>query len=118
MGIGPYHLVTGIDRHIWIYYLGKTLGDQPQLIGEKEFTKNITEVQLNSDYYAIWSSTEIILQSIPAEKGNTQSTMSAIFPSILPALSDTIITAFILCREFLILASDVMYQQHRILTFY
>lgn len=108
MGIGPYHLVTGVDRHMWIYYLGKTLGDQPQLLSEREFTKNITEVQINADYYAVWSPPQLILQSIPVEKSNSQSTVLEIFPSALPALSDSIITSFILCREFLILASDVM----------
>lgn len=107
MSIGPYHLVTGVDRHIVIYYLGKTLGDEPQLIGERDFAENIAEVQINADYYAVWSPPQLALQSIPTEKGNNQSNVLQVFPNALPALNDAIITSFGLCRKFLILASDV-----------
>lgn len=107
MSIGPYHLVTGVDRHMLIYYLGKTLGDQPQLICERDFTENIAEVQINADYYAVWTPPQLALQSIPAEKNNSESSVLQIFPNALPALNDAIITSFGLCRKFLILASDV-----------
>lgn len=112
IGIGPYHLVTGVDRHMWIYYLGRTLGDQPQLLGERDFPKVISEVQINADYYAVWSPPELILQSIPNDKSGKSQAPSQIFPNALPALNDSLITSFVLCKEFLIMASDVKYLCH------
>ncbi|XP_039955569.1 WD repeat-containing protein 19 [Bactrocera tryoni] len=107
LAIGPYHLATGLDNHVWFYDLGKTLGDQPQLLSERDFPAPITDFGLNADYCAALCGPRLSLQAIVTDNPNVKDKLSQTFPTALAALNEAVITCFCLTQEFLIFATDL-----------
>ncbi|TMW48796.1 hypothetical protein DOY81_006124 [Sarcophaga bullata] len=107
LAIGPYHLASCVDRHVWFYDLGKTLGDQPQLLSERDFSQTIVDIKLNADYCAVLCPPQLILQAIVTDNPNVKDKLMHTFPSAVPTLNDAVITCFALTQEYLIFATDI-----------
>ena len=107
IAIGPYHLAAGMNNHVWFYDLGRTLGDSPMLLGDREFIAEIKNVQLNGDFCSTHCTGHLILQSIESENPNTRNKTTQSFPDAVPGLTDAVITCQALTNDFLIFATDV-----------
>lgn len=108
LALGPYHLAVGVDKHVWFYDLGQTLGDKPKPLSERDFSQHIDEIKLNSDYCAVLTPPQLILQAIVADSPNIKDKhIMQTFPNSLPTLNDVVITCFALTQEYLIFATDV-----------
>ncbi|XP_055372379.1 WD repeat-containing protein 19 [Condylostylus longicornis] len=109
IAIGPFHLAAGMNNHVWFYDLGRTLGESPMLLGDREFISEIKEVQINSDFCAALCTGHLILQSIETDNPNTKNKTTQSFPDAISGLSDAVITCHLLTNEFLIFATDLGY---------
>ncbi|XP_037944539.1 WD repeat-containing protein 19 isoform X2 [Teleopsis dalmanni] len=107
IAIGPYHFAAGIDTHVWFYDLGKSLGEQPQPLSERDFSTQINQLQLNADYCAALCSPHLVLQAIVPDNPNVKDKLMQTFPTSMPTLNDAVITCFCLTQEFLIFATDI-----------
>lgn len=107
LAIGPYHLATCVDCHVWFYDLGKSLGDQPQPLSERDFSQTIEDIQLNADYCAALCPPQLMLQAIVTDNPNVKDKLMQMFPNTVPTLNDAVITCFGLTQEYLIFATDV-----------
>lgn len=50
LGVGPYHLVVGMNNRAWIYSLGE---DSAMLLRDREYLGTITSVRVNGDYASV-----------------------------------------------------------------
>lgn len=50
LGIGPYHLVVGMNNRAWIYSLGE---DSAMLLRDREYLGTVTSVRVNGDYASV-----------------------------------------------------------------
>lgn len=109
LAIGPYTFAAGLDKHVWFYDLGKTLGDEPRPLSERDLPNDIVAMKLNADYCAALCPPQLILQAIAADNPNCKDKLQACFPSALPSSlpSDAVITCCALSQELLIFATDV-----------
>ncbi|XP_062135942.1 WD repeat-containing protein 19 [Drosophila sulfurigaster albostrigata] len=108
LAIGPYTFAAGLDKHVWFYDLGKSLGDEPRPLSERDLPHNIVAMKLNTDYCAALCPPQLLLQAISADNPNCKDKMQASFPSALPTMpSDAVITCFALSQELLIFATDI-----------
>lgn len=108
LAIGPYNFAAGLDKHVWFYDLGKSLGDEPRPLSERDLPHDIAAMKLNADYCAALCPPQLILQAIAADNPNCKDKLQACFPSALPTMpSDAVITCFALSQELLIFATDV-----------
>ncbi|XP_055855460.1 WD repeat-containing protein 19 isoform X1 [Episyrphus balteatus] len=107
IGIGPYHLAAGMNNHAWFYDLGKTLGDAPMLLGDREFISEIKDVKINVDFCAVLCGSHLVLQSIESDNPNTRDKITQSFPGAISGLNDAVITSHLLTNEFLIFATDL-----------
>lgn len=83
------------------------MGDQPQLLSERDFPAPITDFGLNADYCAALCGARLSLQAIVTDNPNVKDKLSQTFPTALAALNEAVITCFCLTQEFLIFATDV-----------
>lgn len=108
MAVGPYNFATGIEKHVWFYDLGKSLGEEPRPLSERDFPRSVESMKLNADYCAALCPPQLILQAIAADNPNCKDKLQAVFPTALPNMpSDAVITCFALSQELLIFATDV-----------
>ncbi|XP_017073272.1 WD repeat-containing protein 19 isoform X2 [Drosophila eugracilis] len=108
MAVGPYNFAAGIDKHVWFYDLGKSLGEEPRPLSERDFPRNVESMRLNADYCAALCPPQLILQAIVADNANCKDKLQAVFPTALPNMpSDAVITCFTLSQELLIFATDI-----------
>ncbi|XP_073812289.1 intraflagellar transport protein Oseg6 [Musca autumnalis] len=107
LALGPYHLAVGVDKHMWFYDLGKTFGDKPELLSERDFSQSIQDVRLNADYCAVYSRPQLVLQAIVADNPNVKDKLMQTFPNAVPTLNDAVITCYCLTQEYLIFATDI-----------
>lgn len=108
LAIGPYTFAAGLDKHVWFYDLGKSLGDEPRPLSERDLPHDIASMKLNADYCAALCPPQLILQAIAADNPNCKDKLQACFPSALPTMpNDAVITCFALSQELLIFATDV-----------
>ena len=95
---------------MWFYDLGKTLGDQPQLLSERDFSQSIVDIKLNADYCAVLCPPQLMLQAIVTDNPNVKDKLMHTFPSAVPTLNDAVITCFALTQEYLVFATDVSFK--------
>lgn len=107
MALGPYHLAAGVDKHVWFYDLGKSLGDQPQPLSERDFPQPIQKISLNADYCAALCPPQLMLQAIVTDNPNVKDKLMQTFPNAVPTLNDVVISCFAITQEYLIFATDV-----------
>ncbi|XP_033151468.1 WD repeat-containing protein 19 isoform X1 [Drosophila mauritiana] len=108
MAVGPYNFATGIEKHVWFYDLGKSLGEEPRPLSERDFPRSVESMKLNADYCAALCPPQLILQAIAADNPNCKDKLQAVFPTALPNMpSDAVITCFALSQELLIFATDI-----------
>ncbi|XP_013100268.2 WD repeat-containing protein 19 [Stomoxys calcitrans] len=107
LALGSYHLAAGVDKHIWFYDLGKTLGDKPEPLSERDFSQPIQDIRLNADYCAVLCPPQLILQAIVSDNPNVKDKLMQTFPNAVPILNDAVITCFGLTQEYLIFATDI-----------
>ncbi|EDW74804.1 uncharacterized protein Dwil_GK15704 [Drosophila willistoni] len=108
LAVGPYNLAAGIDKHVWFYDLGKSLGEEPRPLSERDMPSNISSMHLNADYCAALCAPQLILQAIATDNPNCKDKLLATFPSALPTIpNDAVITCFALTQELLIFATDI-----------
>lgn len=114
LAIGPYNFAAGLDKHVWFYDLGKSLGDEPRPLSERDLPNDVVAMKLNADYCAALCPPQLILQAIAADNPNCKDKLQACFPSALPSSlpSDAVITCFALSQELLIFATDVCYREN------
>lgn len=64
LAIGPHHLACGMNNHVWFYDLGRSAGDSPYLLGDREYMAEISEVKLNAVYCAVLCGGQVMLHSV------------------------------------------------------
>lgn len=64
IAIGPYHLACGMNNHIWFYDLGRSLTDNPLMLGDREYMSEVKQIQLNTDYCAVLCGGQIMLHQV------------------------------------------------------
>lgn len=64
IAIGPYYLACGMNNHVWFYDLGRTLAENPMLLGDREYMAEINEVKLNSMYCAVLCGGRVMLHAV------------------------------------------------------
>lgn len=50
LGVGPYHLMVGMNNRAWIYTLGE---DTTMLLRDREYLGTISSVRVNTDYASV-----------------------------------------------------------------
>lgn len=50
LGVGPYHLMAGMNNRAWIYSLTE---DSAVYVRDREYLGTITSVHVNSDYASV-----------------------------------------------------------------
>ncbi|KAL7025046.1 hypothetical protein ACKWTF_013313 [Chironomus riparius] len=120
LAIGPYNLACGMNNRIWFYDLGRSVTDNPVILGDREYMAEVKQIQLNTDYCAVLCGSQIMLHSIENTSNSQIGTnlMSSqdkdpkIFPDELQGLHDTIITCLNLTNDFLCFGTDVGHLIH------
>ncbi|XP_016930699.3 WD repeat-containing protein 19 isoform X1 [Drosophila suzukii] len=108
MAVGPYNFAAGIDKHVWFYDLGKSLGEEPRPLSERDLPRSVESMKLNADYCAALCPPQLILQAIATDNPNCKDKLQTVFPTALPNMpSDAVITCFALSQELLIFATDI-----------
>ncbi|XP_030375229.1 WD repeat-containing protein 19 [Scaptodrosophila lebanonensis] len=108
LALGPYNLAAGVDKHIWFYDLGKSLGEEPRLLrNERDMPRSIAAMKMNADYCAVLCPPQLFLQAITADNPNVKDKLQQCFPNALPTLSDAVITCFGITQDLLIFATDI-----------
>lgn len=56
MGVGPYHLVAGMNNNAWFYDLTKSQPDSedsPLKLKVKQYTGAVSNIKLNAEYASV-----------------------------------------------------------------
>ncbi|KAG7164498.1 WD repeat-containing protein 19-like [Homarus americanus] len=101
LGVGPYHLMVGMNNRAWIYTLGE---DSAALLRDREYLGTITSVRVNSDYASVLYEGKIQFHLLEGETGEDEERESRLFPSADQA--DMHITDHALTADFLIYSTD------------
>ncbi|XP_066952339.1 LOW QUALITY PROTEIN: WD repeat-containing protein 19 [Macrobrachium rosenbergii] len=102
LGIGPYHLMVGMNNRAWIYTLGD---DSTMLLRDREYLGTITSVRVNADYASVlYEGKYNFIWLLEGETGEDEERESCLFPS--SDHSDVHITDHSLTSDFLIYSSD------------
>ncbi len=138
ISLGPYHLACGMNNHIWFYDLGRSLTDNPIMLGDREYMSEVKQLQLNTDYCAVLCGGQIMLHTVNTIEqfpiylivnyillnfqidSNISSTTAMsprdkdpkIFPDEIQGLFDTTITCLSLTNDFLCFGTDVISHNH------
>lgn len=64
IAIGPYHFACGMNNHAWFYDLGRSINDNPLLLGDREYMAEITDIKLNSLYCAALCGGRVLLHPV------------------------------------------------------
>ncbi|XP_058834907.1 WD repeat-containing protein 19 [Topomyia yanbarensis] len=107
LAIGPYHLACGMNNHVWFYDLGRSLNDNPLLLGDREYMSEIKEVALSSEYCAVLCGGQIMLHSIESTSEATLNREPKVFPDEIRGMVESIITCLTLTNDFLCFATDL-----------
>lgn len=63
LGMGPYHLVVGMNNRAWIYALGD---DSFTFLRDRDYLGTVTSVQVSADYVAVLYEGKIQLHLVGA----------------------------------------------------
>ncbi|XP_058063715.1 WD repeat-containing protein 19 [Anopheles bellator] len=107
LAIGPYHMACGMNNHAWFYDLGRSVGDNPLLLGDREYMSEIKQVALCSEYCAVLCGGQIMLHPVEATNELTQNREPKIFPDEVRGMAESVITCLGLTNEFLCFATDL-----------
>ncbi|XP_062563462.1 WD repeat-containing protein 19 [Armigeres subalbatus] len=107
LAVGPYHMACGMNNHVWFYDLGRTLNDNPLLLGDREYMSEIKEVALSSEYCAVLCGGQIMLHSIETTNESTMNRDPKIFPDEVRGMNESVITCLALTNDFLCFATDL-----------
>lgn len=64
LAIGPFHLVCGMNNHVWFYDLGRSLSDAPILLGDREYLAEIKDVRINALHCAVLCGGQLMLHPV------------------------------------------------------
>lgn len=53
-----------MNNHIWFYDLGRSLTDNPLMLGDREYMSEVKQIQLNTDYCAVLCGGQIMLHQV------------------------------------------------------
>lgn len=108
IGLGPQHLVCGMNNHIWFYDLGRSLRDGALLLGDREYMAEVREVRLTSEFCAVLCGRHALLhpiESTPSE--GTERRDPRQFPDDITGMQDAVITSISLAGDFFAFATDL-----------
>ncbi|XP_045115021.1 WD repeat-containing protein 19-like isoform X2 [Portunus trituberculatus] len=101
LGVGPYHLVVGMNNRAWIYTLGE---DSAMLLRDREYLGTITSVRVNADYASVLYEGKIQFHLLEGETGEDEEREARLFPD--PDHADMHITDHALTADFLVYSTD------------
>ncbi|KAK8722853.1 hypothetical protein OTU49_012085 [Cherax quadricarinatus] len=101
LGVGPFHLVVGMNNRAWIYTLGE---ESAMLLRDREYLGTITSVHVNADYASVLYEGKIQFHLLEGETGEDEERESRLFPSADQA--DMHIMDHALTADFLIYSTD------------
>lgn len=107
LAIGPFHLLCGMNNHVWFYDLGRSLLDIPMSMGDREYMTEIKEATLNAEYCAVLCGGQIMLHPIETSNPATQDHEPRIFPDELFGMQENVITCMTMTNDFLCFATDL-----------
>lgn len=64
LAIGPYNLACGMNNRVWFYDLGRSVTDNPVMLGDREYMAEVKQIELNTDYCAVLCGSQIMLHSV------------------------------------------------------
>ncbi|XP_043247202.1 WD repeat-containing protein 19-like isoform X3 [Amphibalanus amphitrite] len=103
LGIGPFHLIVGMNNRAWIYLIGEG-ATSPELIRDREYLSTVESVRLNADYASILCDGVIQLHVLESESGESEEREGRLFPD--PEHRDMKVTCHYLTADFLIYGTD------------
>lgn len=110
LALGPRHMACGMNNHVWFYDLGRSAGDVPKLLGDREYLSEIAEVRLTDVWSAVLYGGQVMLHPIVAGSG-TESEVRArqpqVFPGCVQGMQESVITCMVLVGDFLVFSTDV-----------
>ncbi|KAK3876370.1 hypothetical protein Pcinc_018852 [Petrolisthes cinctipes] len=101
LGVGPYHLMAGMNNRAWIYSLTE---DSAVYVRDREYLGTITTVHVNADYASVLYEGKIQFHLLEGETGEDEERESRLFPD--PDQADLHISDHALTPDFLIYATD------------
>ncbi|XP_055683364.1 WD repeat-containing protein 19 isoform X1 [Lutzomyia longipalpis] len=108
IGLGPQHLVCGMNNHVWFYDLGRSLRDGALLLGDREYMAEVKEVRLTAEFCAVLCGRHALLhpiESTPSE--GTERRDPRQFPDDITGMQDAVITSISLTGDFFAFATDL-----------
>ncbi|XP_076036473.1 intraflagellar transport protein Oseg6 [Oratosquilla oratoria] len=101
LGVGPYHLVVGMNNRAWIYNLGD---DNTVFLRDREYLGTVLSVRVNADYVSVLYEGKIQFHLLEGETGEDEERESRLFPE--QDQGDLHITDHVLTNDFLIFSTD------------
>lgn len=74
IGVGPYHFACAMNSHAWFYDLGRSINDNPVLLGDREYMAEITDIKMNALYCAALCSGRVLLHPVSFDQFKLVST--------------------------------------------
>ncbi|CAL4106792.1 unnamed protein product, partial [Meganyctiphanes norvegica] len=100
LGVGPYHLVAGMNNRAWFYTLAE---DTTMFLRDREYLGTVSSVHVNADYISVLYEGKIQFHLLEGETGEDEERESRLFPD---TDQDMRITDHALTSDFLIYCTD------------
>ncbi|XP_067949190.1 WD repeat-containing protein 19-like isoform X2 [Watersipora subatra] len=101
VGLGPYHLATGMNNRVWFYVLAP---GGPVKLRDREYLGTVQSIKLNEDYAAVMFDGKVQLHTIDAENSPVDEEREArLFPE---PNTDVKILCHAMTSQFFIFGTD------------
>ncbi|KAK3101973.1 hypothetical protein FSP39_007745 [Pinctada imbricata] len=102
LGIGPFHLASGMNNRAWFYLLGDSGVER---LKDREYLGTVNSIHLNADYAAVGFEGKVQLHMIEGETtGTTDERETRLFPD--PTHDESRVLCHSLTPDFLIYGTD------------